>query len=286
VTGAGTPTTVDLALAWARTVGVERSDAQALLGHRLDRSRAWLLAHGDAALTAEQQRDFEADCTALADDQPLAYRLGAQPFHGLTLRVGPGVLVPRPDTEALVDWALALLRGDLAHRPSPAVLDLGTGSGAIALAVGTGHPAARVTATDASAAALAIARDNGRRLAPTVDWRQGDWWQAVADERFDLVLSNPPYIAEGDPHLPALRHEPRGALVAGADGLVDIDRIVGGAHDHLHPGGWLLLEHGWDQGRAVRDRLNAAGFEDVQGRLDLAGRDRCSGGRRKATPSA
>ncbi|UUX95754.1 peptide chain release factor N(5)-glutamine methyltransferase [Aquabacterium sp. J223] len=273
-------TTVDQALAWARELGVERQDAQRLLGHRLARPRAWLLAHGDAGLTAEQRHGFEADCEALADDQPLAYRLGEQAFHGLTLAVAPGVLVPRPDTEVLVDWALALLQGELADRPSPAVLDLGTGSGAIALAVAAGHPGARVTATDASAAALAIARGNGRRLGVPVDWREGDWWQAVAGDRFDLVLSNPPYIAEGDPHLPALRHEPRGALVAGADGLADIHRIVGGARDHLRPGGWLLLEHGWDQGPAVRERLRSTGLEAVQGRLDLAGRDRCSGGRR------
>jgi release factor glutamine methyltransferase len=159
------------------------------------------------------------------------------------------------------------------------VLDLGTGSGAIALAVKAACPVAVVTAVDRSEEALAIARGNSRRLGLAVDWRAGDWWGAVAGERFDLVVSNPPYVAVGDPHLPALRHEPASALVAGPAGLDDLQRIVAGAPDGLAPGASLLLEHGHDQGAAVRALLAEAGFRDVHTRQDLAGLDRCSGGR-------
>jgi len=159
------------------------------------------------------------------------------------------------------------------------VLDLGTGSGAIALALAHRRPQARVSAVDASADALAVARANASRLGLTVNWRCGDWWTPVAGERFDLVVSNPPYIAEGDPHLPALAHEPRQALVSGADGLADLRRIVASAPAYLAPGGWLLLEHGWDQAAAVRGLLAAAGLAQTQSRRDLGGVERCSGGR-------
>jgi release factor glutamine methyltransferase len=159
------------------------------------------------------------------------------------------------------------------------VADLGTGSGAIALAVQAGCPGAIVCAVEHSAQALAIARANGQRLGLPVQWLAGDWWAPLAGRRLDLVLSNPPYIAAGDPHLPALRHEPESALVAGADGLEDLRRIVAAAPAHLHPGGWLLLEHGHDQGAAVRALLVDAGFEAISTRRDLAGLERCSGGR-------
>jgi release factor glutamine methyltransferase len=205
--------------------------------------------------------------------------VGHHEFHGLRLAVRPGVLDPRPDTEVLVDWALALLDGPLATQPAPAVLDLGTGSGAIALAGASTRGRARVTATDRSAEALAVAQANGLALGLAVEWRAGDWWAAVAGRRFDLVLSNPPYLAEDDPHLPALRHEPREALVAADQGLADLHALADTAGDHLRPGGWLLLEHGHAQGDAVAARLRAAGFVEVTTHADLAGRPRCTGGR-------
>jgi release factor glutamine methyltransferase len=196
------------------------------------------------------------------------------------------VLVPRPDTECLVDWALDLLR-TWPPKPPPRVLDLGTGSGAIAFAVAHSHPAARVSATDLSPAALAVAQANARRLHLAVDFAAGAWWQAIpGDACFDLVLSNPPYIAGDDPHLPALRHEPLLALTPGGDGLAALCEIIGGAAAHLAPGGWLLLEHGWDQADAVAALLGAAGFEQRATRFDLEGRPRCTGGRRPVTVRA
>jgi release factor glutamine methyltransferase len=264
------------ALAEARRLGVPRLDAQLLLAAELGCTRAWLLAHDDAPLDAAQAARVADALRRRADGVPLPYLTGRQDFCGLALAVGPGVLVPRPETEDLVRWALDGLAGHAA----PRVADLGTGSGAIALALKAACPAAAVTAVDASDAALAIARANGQRLDLAVDWRAGDWWAPLEGLRFDLVVSNPPYVAAGDPHLPALRHEPASALVSGTDGLDDLRRIVAAAPAHLEPGGWLLLEHGHDQGTAVRRLLGAAGFIDVSTRQDLAGLDRCSGGRR------
>lgn len=271
---------VAAALAQARAEGIERLDAQLLLAHILGRDRAWLLAHADAPLDAAAAAAYADGCARLRDDQPLAYLTGAREFHGLRLAVGPAVLVPRPDTETLVDWALELLGGPLAPLAQPGVADLGTGSGAIALAVKHRCPRARVTAVERSAAALAIARANSERLGLAVDWRAGDWWQPLAGQRFDLVLSNPPYVAPGDPHLHALRHEPHDALVPPGHALAAFEAIVGGAGPHLAPGGRLLLEHGFDQAEAVQRLLREAGFEAVEGRTDLGGRPRCSGGRR------
>jgi release factor glutamine methyltransferase len=267
------------ALAQARALGLDRLDAQWLLGHHLQRSRAWLIAHGDAALPAAAAADFARHCRQCADGVPLAYLVGDIEFHGLRLGVTPDVLVPRPDTETLVDWALALLRdSDSEH---PRVLDLGTGSGAIALAVAHGHPAARVTATDLSSAALAVAQANARRLGLALAWSTGDWWRALpAEARFDLVLANPPYIAGDDAHLGALRHEPLLALTPGGDGLDALRCIVADAPAHVVPGGWLLLEHGWDQADAVAALLRHAGFDAVATRHDQAQRPRCTGGRR------
>lgn len=281
--------TVGAALDQARRLGLPRLDAQLLLAHVLRQRRAWLLAHDDAPLTPAQQQDFAAFCRRLADDEPLAYLLGEREFHGLALQVNPAVLVPRPDTETLVDWALELLRPPLADasqaaprrapRTAPQVADLGTGSGAIALALKHSHPAASVCAVERSAAALEVARGNAARLALSVDWLAGDWWQPLAGRRFHLAVSNPPYIAADDPHLPALRHEPAEALTPGGDGLSALAHIVAGAPRHLFDGGWLLLEHGHEQGEAVRRLLLQAGFGDVATRGDLAGRPRCSGGR-------
>ena len=269
--------TVAQALAFARTLGIERLDAQLLLAHQLGRPRAWLLAHDEAPI---------ADSSALtalmarrAAGEPLAYLVGEREFHGLMLHVTPDVLVPRPDTETLVDWALELLAG----LPAPWIVDLGTGSGAIALALKHAYPQATVHASDASQAALAVARANGTRLSLPVTWHGGDWWQALdPGQCFDLAVANPPYIAPGDPHLAALRHEPQTALVADGDrgdGLAAIDCIVAGAPAHLRPGAWLLLEHGCDQADAVRERLRQAGFACVTTRTDLAGQPRVSGGR-------
>lgn len=274
-----TPFTVADALAQARLRGVDRLDAQLLLTRALARPRAWLLAHDDALLDAAQAARFEAELARRAAGEPLAYIVGEKEFHGLVLAVDAGVLVPRPDTETLVGWALELLRGELAGVAAPRVLDLGTGSGAIALAVKQACPRAVVGAVDASAAALAVARGNGRRLGLDVDWLAGDWWQPLAGRRFDLVLGNPPYIAEGDPHLAALRHEPEMALSSGADGLDAIRRIVAEAPAHLAPGAWLLLEHGHDQAGEVRRLMDAAGLAGAVSRPDLAGVMRCSGAR-------
>ena len=268
---------VSAALAAARALGLDRLDAQLLLTRQLQRPRSWLLAHGDVALPAAQRTAYDAACRRRADGEPLAYLLGEREFHGLLLQVSPAVLVPRPDTETLVDWGLELLARP--HGGTPQVADLGTGSGALALALKHGRPEAAVYAVDLSADALAVAQGNGRRLGLQIEWRQGDWWQPLRDLLFDLAVSNPPYIAAGDPHLPALRHEPSMALVAGSDGLDALRRIVQGAPAHLRLGGWLLLEHGHEQASATCSLLAGAGFDHVQTRADLAGRPRCTGGR-------
>ncbi len=268
--------TVAQALFEARALGVDRLDALLLLANTLERTRTWLLAHDDATLNETQAASLRARVARRAAGEPLAYLLGEKEFHGLVLQVNSNVLVPRPDTEVLVDWALELLAG--AARPS--VVDLGTGSGAIALAVKQACPAAVVVATDVSAAALEVARANARRLALAVEFAAGSWWQAVAQRRFQLVLSNPPYIAGGDEHLAALTHEPLLALTPGGDGLAALRSIVAGAPAHLQPGGRLLLEHGFDQAEAVQALLREHGFAEVQTRHDLGGQPRCSGGHR------
>jgi release factor glutamine methyltransferase len=270
--------TVAQALAAARALGVDRLDAQLLLAHHLGHDRAWLLAHDSDLLTPDVLARFEADARRRADGMPLAYLTGTREFHGLRLQVGPAVLDPRPDTETLVDWALELLAP--ASDAQPAVVDLGTGSGAVALAIAHRCPGARVTATDLSPDALAIAGANARRLGLAIELAAGHWWSAVAGRRFAMAVSNPPYIAGDDPHLPALRHEPLMALTPGGDGLDAIRDIVAGAPRALLPGAWLLIEHGWDQAEVVRTLLHAAGFEEVHSRHDLGGHARCSGGRR------
>ena len=268
--------TVAQALAAAAAMGLTRLDAQLLLLHALGRpgnGRGWLLAHDRDELDPPTQRRFMQLCERRAGGEPLAYIVGRREFFGLDLMVDERVLVPRPDTETLVEWALELLRPCTA----PRVVDLGTGSGAIALAIKANRPDARVLATDASAAALEVATANANALALDVEFRRHDWLAGLAG-RFDLVASNPPYIAVGDPHLPALAHEPCGALVAGADGLDDLRRIIAQAPSALAPGGWLILEHGYDQAAGVRALLEQAGFRHVASRPDLAGTQRCSGG--------
>ncbi|MFG6465455.1 peptide chain release factor N(5)-glutamine methyltransferase [Roseateles sp. BYS87W] len=264
--------TVDAALARARDLGVERGDAQALLAHLTGQGRAWLVTHGDTEVPGAA-----AALQQLSEGVPLAHLTGWQPFHGLLLQVSPATLIPRPDTETLVDWALELLA---ALPGSPTVVDLGTGSGAIALAIKAACPRAQVTAVDLSADALTVARANGERLQLDVDWRLGSWFEPLAGQRFDLIVSNPPYIAGDDPHLPALRHEPLTALTPGGDGLADLQHLVNGAPTHLQPGGWLLMEHGWDQAEPVAAALRAHGYRHPTLRRDLAGRARASGGQR------
>jgi len=271
--------TIAQALARARSVGVDRLDAQLLLACQVGRPRAWLLAHDDAPITTADSDALNTLLARRAAGEPLAYLVGVREFHGLSLQVTPDVLVPRPDTETLVDWALELL----APLDTPHIVDLGTGSGAIALALKHARPLATVHACDASAAALAVARTNGERLSLPVTWHLGDWWHALPSaQRFDLALANPPYVAPDDPHLAALHHEPRAALVAQGDrgdGLAAIERIVAGASARLRNGAWLLLEHGNEQATQVHDRLRSAGFDEIATRTDLAGRPRVSGGR-------
>lgn len=266
---------VDAALRAARAQGVDRLDAQALLAAVLERPRSWLIAHGDAPLDARTAERYASLLARRAGGEPLAYLLGEREFFGLSLAVTPDVLVPRPDTETLVDWALELLPADACVQ----VADLGTGSGAIALALASRRPSLQVTAVDASAAALAVARGNGERLGLTVEWLESDWCASLRGRRFALIASNPPYVAEGDPHLAELGHEPQHALTAGSDGLADIRRIVAEVPPVLEPGGWLLLEHGHDQAEAVAALLDAAGFAQIATRRDLAGLPRCTGGR-------
>ncbi len=262
----------------ARACSVARLDAQLLLVHLLQRSREWLLAHDDAELSASQAAAFGALVARRAAGEPLAYVVGEREFCGLALHVTAAVLVPRPETELLVDWALERLPLAPLAAGAASVIDLGTGSGAVALAVKQRASAADVTATDASAAALDIARGNARRHGLDIRFAQGDWWAAVASQRFGLALSNPPYIAGDDLHLAALTHEPRTALTPEGDGLAAIRRIVSGAPDHLHAGAWLLLEHGHDQAQAVQALLRARGFGPIETRPDLAGLPRCTGG--------
>jgi release factor glutamine methyltransferase len=277
---------IDEALARARLLGVDRLDAQLLLGHLLNQPRAWLLAHDDHRLDPAQRTAFEQSLQRRAAGEPLAYVLGEWAFCGLTLQVGPDVLVPRPETEVLVDWASECLASCLAEGPAaglaraPQVVDLGTGSGAIALALARRYPAAMLVATDRSAAALRVATANSHRLGLPVSFLHGDWWGPLMARRFDLAVSNPPYVAGSDPHLAALQHEPREALTPEGNGHEALEQIVRDAPAHLAPGAWLLLEHGHDQALAVQDLLAAAGFEACSTRVDLAGLPRCTGARR------
>ncbi|MCE2916263.1 MAG: peptide chain release factor N(5)-glutamine methyltransferase [Rubrivivax sp.] len=268
------PPSVGAALALARRLGVARLDAQWLLTALLRQPRSWLLAHDDAPLDPALARACLAALQRRAAGEPLAYVLGETRFCGLDLNVTPAVLIPRPETELLVDWAIEALQ----PQPAPKVLDLGTGSGAIVLAVGQRRPDAVLHASDLSAEALAVARANADRLGRRVAFAQGPWWQPWAGQPFDLVLANPPYIAAGDPHLAALHHEPQLALSPGGDGLEAIRQIAVGAAPQLAAGAWLLFEHGHDQGPATRALLESAGFARVETRADLAGLPRCTGG--------
>jgi release factor glutamine methyltransferase len=257
--------------------GESRREAEILLGYVLDRDRAWLAAHDTDPLPRELAARFRALWSRRLAGEPVAYLTGRRGFWTLDLSVTADVLIPRPETELLVETALARIPADAAWD----LADLGTGSGAIALALARERPACRVLATDRSAEALAVARANARRHdIRNVDFREGDWWAPLEGLRLDLIVSNPPYVPAADPHLSRgdVRFEPRGALASGPEGLDDLRSIIAGAPDHLHPGGALLLEHGYDQGGAVRALLRAAGFTDVRTWRDLNGHERVSGG--------
>ncbi|MGY1410002.1 MULTISPECIES: peptide chain release factor N(5)-glutamine methyltransferase [unclassified Luteimonas] len=253
-------------------------EAGLLLAHVLGQSRGWLFAHDSDAIEAGAEARFEVLLARREGGEPVAYLCGQRGFWTLDLAVTPDTLIPRPETELLVELALARLPRDRELH----IADLGTGSGAIALALASERPRARVLATDASPGALGVARANAGRLGlGNLEFRRGDWFDALPGLRFDLIASNPPYIAADDPHLVQgdLRYEPPGALASGADGLDAIRTIVAGAAAHLLPGGWLLLEHGWTQGAAVRELLEAAGLSEVSTHRDLEERDRVSLGR-------
>jgi release factor glutamine methyltransferase len=264
-------TTISRALARS---GLVPLDAQVLLAHVVGRDRGWLVAHGDETLTAEQTRAFDGLARRRRAGEPVAHLTGTREFWGLSFRVSPAVLIPRPETETLVELALA----SLPVERDVAVLDLGTGSGAIAIAIAHERSRARVLATDVSPAALAIARENATRIGvANVEFIESDWFDRleaeVPDARFDLIASNPPYVAGGDPHLGDgdVRFEPLRALAAGADGLDAIRHIAANAARWLVPGGSLVIEHGFDQSARVLELFVAAGFSAIASARDLAG---------------
>lgn len=257
-----------------------RLEGQVLLCHALGVARSHLVSHDRDTLTPEQESAHAALLARRLAGEPVAYILGAREFHGLEFLTTAAVLIPRPETELLVELALERIPIDA----SCSVLDLGTGSGAIAITLARQRPLARVTAVDQSAGALAVARDNAARLGVGgVRLLPSDWFSALDDEKFDVIVSNPPYIAAADPHLQQgdLRFEPLSALASGADGLDAIRVIVPAARAHLNPGGWLLFEHGYDQGERCRALLREHGFTHVETALDLAGIERVSIGMRK-----
>ena len=257
---------------WLRQdAGVPRLDRELLLMHHLGTDRAGLIRKGSEPLAPQCLQRLDADCGRLAAGEPLAYLTGERGFWDFTLTVTPAVLIPRPETETLVEAALARL-------PSGSrVLDLGTGSGAIAISLALSGRA-EVTAVDASAPALNVARGNAERLGARVQFLTSDWFTAV-EGSFDLIVANPPYVAEGDPHLPTLAYEPEAALIAGPEGLDDLRVIIAGAPPHLRTGGWLLVEHGYDQAKAVADLFAAAGFQAIELIRDLGGQPRVTVGR-------
>ncbi|MDR0776661.1 MAG: peptide chain release factor N(5)-glutamine methyltransferase [Azonexus sp.] len=266
--------TLGEALAAARQ-RIDRLDARLLLQYATGCTHAELLARPETLLGASARVQFENWVERRAGGEPLAYLVGEAEFRGRVFQVSPAVLIPRPDTEVLVEQALLRLHG----KESPAVLDLGTGSGIVAVSLALECSTARVVAVDISAAALTVAASNAGRLGADVEYLEGDWYAPLAGRRFDLIVANPPYIAASDPHLAGdgLPFEPQGALTDGGDGLDCLRSIAAGAAAHLRPGGWLLLEHGHEQGAACRNLLSTAGFQAAFTHPDLAGSDRVSG---------
>lgn len=278
-----------------QATSLPRLEAQMVLQQVLQVSRSWLVAHDTDPLDESCVARFRALELRRQAGEPMAYLIGVREFMGHDFQVGPGVLIPRPDTEVLVETAVSCIRRRAAEKarqqgaakmtlqqPSVRVLDLGTGSGAIAVSVALACPQACVTATDASLQALEVARTNARNLGAAVTFHAGSWYDALppGTDLFDLIVSNPPYIRADDPHLIQgdLRFEPVGALTDGHDGLTALKAIIGGANVWLKPGGALWLEHGWDQAAAVREQLVKAGFNRVESLTDLAGIERISGG--------
>ncbi len=278
MSGSGRDVAAQLAAAIAQ-LG-DRFEAEMLLCHVLERDRAWLMAHAEYVLDAAQTIRLQSLVQRRAAGEPVAYIMGLRGFWKMDLQVSPAVLIPRPETELLVEQALEHLPTDRVCK----VADLGTGSGAVALAIASERPRTEVLATDASEDALAVARANADRLGLTnVAFAHGDWLQPLAGQQFDVIVSNPPYVAAGDNHLKQgdLRYEPVMALASGSDGLDAIRHIIKGASKHLHEDAWLLIEHGWDQSGAVRALMREAGFDEVSSARDLQQHERISGGRNR-----
>jgi len=263
------------------TAFLSTMEAQLLLQHVLNANRAWLIAHENDALEANTHAEFEALLKRRLNGEPIAYILGYREFYGLKLKVTPDTLIPRPDTETLVETAL----GKIPQNQACKILDLGTGTGAIALAIAQHRPHAFVMATDASEKALNIAKENAKNLGiNNIEFMQSDWFGALQNQTFDLIVSNPPYIEENDAHLKQgdLRYEPISALASGIDGLNDIKQIISAAPKHLNPHGYLLLEHGYNQAKSVAALMTQAGFTEISHAKDLADIIRVTLGRFKS----
>jgi len=263
---------------------ISGAEARLLMRHVLGRSHAWLLAHDDEAMTTDEMTRYAELLAHRSEGMPVAYLLGSREFYGRTFAVTREVLIPRPESELLVDLGIAKLRG----RVAPAILDLGAGSGCLAVTLALEIPTGKVIAADLLPAAVALARHNAERLGAALKVIESDWFSAVSPGDFDLIVANPPYIAAHDPHLGQgdLRFEPPLALSSGPDGLAAIRTIIRQAPGYLAPGGWLFIEHGYDQAVALVALLQQAGFSDIEQHPDLAGILRVSGGRMGVKKSA
>lgn len=276
------------ALDWAKSLGIDVFDRQVILLHclgQLNYNKAFLISHDHDIITQQQIDDYKALIHRCQRGEPVAYLTGYKEFYGLEFKVTPATLIPRPDTETLVQWAIDTV--DAKKHQTVNILDLGTGSGCIAISLKNALPTSQVWATDISPQALEVAKVNAAAHtvadAPNIHFRLGSWFEALEPGenqlKFDLIVSNPPYIAEYDPHLAALQYEPYSALVGGASGLSAYTQILRSAPKHLHPEGWILFEHGYNQGEEIRRLFEEFGFESIQSRNDLAGICRCTGGR-------
>lgn len=262
--------------AFLRDSPLTQLETRILLTHALGLTRMQLITQSERTLSVEETNRLAALVQRRVDGEPIAYIVGTREFYGLSFDVTPDVLIPRPETELLVELAQQHLQ------PGGHVLDMGTGSGAIAVAIAANRPDAKVTALDYSPAALAVARHNAALHKVTIEFLQSDWFAGLGQRQFDLIVSNPPYIVDGDIHLSQgdLRFEPIDALTDHGDGLSALRKIIDGAGSHLRKGGWLFMEHGYDQSAAVRELAAAHGFAEVQSWKDLAGIERVSGGRK------